>query len=268
MINSSKIEKSFLHNRCKDMNPAANMATAVRSPLTASGEWSTLQMLTPRIDPYTHFSLFSSAISNSTKNRYPDVLALEETRVPVDDHEGYINANFVSYRESDKIIVTQEPISETYQDFWKMVNTQNVRYIICLNDSAAYWTDHLSAETTESSIMTEIISLGTSITCRELDVGEEKIIHISFRGWPDNKVPVGDSVRDLVNLSRWAATVEDQIVVHCSAGIGRTGTFLAMIFKQLYPTISVIEIVNDMRRQRPGMVQTLTQYRFLKGLFV
>jgi len=100
-----------------------------------------------------------------------------------------------------------------------------------------------------------------------------KVLHIHYVDWPDFGVPenpasitrVIEEIDNFVEVSRASST--SPVVVHCSAGIGRTGTLLAIIsfieHKKMSHPESVQDIVNSLRKQRIGMVQTFEQYRFI-----
>jgi len=253
-----------------------------------------------------------------TKNRYGNVLPVESTRVKL-DRDGsdiYINANHVS----SKFICTQAPLTTTFDDFWMMVWDKDCPLICALNrlmegnavKGDRYWPEQPG----ESMLCGEInvtllstFSLGAfDITIRyiKLERGESQrtIFQLHYLGWPDFGVPSQSlAIRELVNLLqiyRSNAGLLGPSVVHCSAGIGRTGTFLAIAMvkeneqfnnrinspeyrnllqglisqnamqkldEELYHLLAphkIHEIVLSLRQQRNhGTVQNLSQYVFI-----
>lgn len=113
-----------------------------------------------------------------------------------------------------------------------------------------------------------------------LSVGkdEKTIYHFLFEGWPDFLVPEGeDRVALLELVAKTAALCPDPQVpriVHCSAGVGRSGTFIALdyLLEELRDgamdgvsakTDPVMATVDELRSQRMMMVQGESQYNFL-----
>uniref|UniRef100_A0A8B9YJJ5 protein-tyrosine-phosphatase n=1 Tax=Bos mutus grunniens TaxID=30521 RepID=A0A8B9YJJ5_BOSMU len=194
----------------------------------------------------------SMSPGNLEKNRYGDVPCLDQTRVKLTKRSGhtqtdYINASFMDgYKQKNAYIGTQGPLENTYRDFWLMVWEQKVLVIVM---------------TTERQ--------------------KRQVTHFQFLSWPDYGVPSSaasliDFLRAVRNQQRLAVSSmgartkgqcpEPPIVVHCSAGIGRTGTFcsLDICLAQLEElgTLNVFQTVSRMRTQRAFSIQTPEQYYF------
>ncbi|KAF4095334.1 hypothetical protein G5714_024412 [Onychostoma macrolepis] len=229
------------------------------------------------------------AIENKSKNRYSNVLPYDASRVtlsmcgsPFDD---YINANYMpGYNSRKEFIAAQGPLPVTVNEFWRMVWEKNVHTIVMLTKCnemgrvkcEKYWpsgTNHYQniSVTTTSEIELE------SWTIRDFSIKNVKtaetrnICQFHFTVWPDHGVPQSTEVLiDFIHLVREHMdqyTRHSPTVVHCSAGVGRTGTFIAidhLIFQiERDGMVDIYGIVNDMRMHRPLMVQTEEQYIYL-----
>jgi protein-tyrosine phosphatase len=195
--------------------------------------------------------------ANSWANRYPDIIPYDSTLVPTmatsTNPGGYINASFVKHKDTT-FIATQEPLITTVEDFFNMCKMHNVKFVVSLVGEPLY----------KTTVETKVVEYRGSITISHVvcqNQHEMKIV--SYIGWPDKKIPANTDdfdrlVKTVIDLSKTGLGV-----IHCSAGIGRTGSLLAAIFKILYSDDSLIEIVHDMRKQRVCMVQTCDQYRFV-----
>jgi len=234
---------------------------------------------------------FCSAMKpeNFCKNRYPDVLPYEPTRVRLQTcPNDYINANYISETHERSYISCQAPLPQTFDDFWSMVWENNVSIVVMLTrflerrriKAHCYWPNEQNEVETFGNISVQLVkakSVGPDIIIRKFAVahaqfGEAReIVHIHYTEWPDCGVPTStQSIRAvLVLMDAYQAKFgsDSSVVVHCSAGIGRTGTLIAIrqylnLCKRGYlPKIS--DIVRDLRNQRMGMVQTREQYEFI-----
>jgi len=244
-----------------------------------------------------YFGDYKSALkpANRIKNRYSNVLPLEKTRVVLntidgDEDSDYINASKISggHDADSTYICTQGPLQNTIDDFWRMVWEQGSSVIVMLTKEtensrvkcAKYWPEQdfvicgklrvtfLSADTS-----CEIIS--RNFRLEELQGETSRIItQFQYASWPDHGLPVSTSV--FLELVRMVDMQKPSgpIIVHCSAGIGRSGTFCTVHTTiQKYradlkrqcdenPVFNILQTVLFMRDQRPGMVQTREQYMF------
>ncbi|CAK74502.1 unnamed protein product (macronuclear) [Paramecium tetraurelia] len=199
----------------------------------------------------------------------------------------YINANYIRgiNNVEKQYIATQGPIPESIIDFWHMVWTNNVQVVIMLCNffdkgrvqCEKYWpktgqkaqfgpyeVQSISQEEILKSIFQHKIIIKTQVEYRE-------IIHYQWTNWNDFGVVGNDELRILdmlADISNKAGMQNKRPVIHCSAGVGRTGTFLAIChIKQLLinnkAKISIFSIVRRLREQRALMIQTPEQYQML-----
>uniref|UniRef100_A0A452S2P7 Receptor-type tyrosine-protein phosphatase V n=1 Tax=Ursus americanus TaxID=9643 RepID=A0A452S2P7_URSAM len=230
--------------------------------------------------------------ANAAKNRYPHVLPYDHSRVrltPLDGepHSDYINANFIpGYSHPQEFIATQGPLKKTLEDFWRLVWEQQVHIIVMLTVGMEngrvlcehYWpsdptpvthghvTVHLLAEEPEDEW-----------TKREFQLQHvaqpqwRRVKQLQFTTWPDHSIPEAPgSLLAFVELVREQARATQgtgPVLVHCSAGVGRTGTFVALsrLLQQLEEeqAVDVFNAVYALRLYRPLMIQTPSQYIFL-----
>lgn len=233
--------------------------------------------------------LYQTALKNLDKNRYSDILAFESTRVKLRDSKEYINANYVDMQDcSFQYIATEAPMISSLDTFWKMIWEQNVKVIVMLTKilegrkvkASCYWPtegktecfDHNNIQVTLHSVKEEncLITRNLSIS---RDNETREIVHIQYTGWPDYGVPTETAT--IIKLTELLYNFEKEnqkhkkqsIVVHCSAGIGRCGTLLAILAAKLQQEnqscVSIPKIVSSLRNCRSGMVQTKEQYYFI-----
>ncbi|KAM3920260.1 uncharacterized protein RB166_014648 [Leptodactylus fuscus] len=229
---------------------------------------------------------------NKDKNRYTNVLPYDFSRVELstrggDPTQDYINANYIpGYSFKREFIAAQGPLPKTVSDFWRMVWDKDVKAIVMLTKCIElgkvkceeYWPKrspktygNFSVSMTDENILPDWTTRDFTIVNIETKQSKQ-VRHFHFTAWPDHGVPKTTS--DLIrfrNLVREYTTscysLDSPILVHCSAGVGRTGTFIALdrIIKQieLEDRIDVYSIVSDIRQHRVLMVQTESQYIFL-----
>ncbi|XP_043768099.1 receptor-type tyrosine-protein phosphatase eta [Cervus elaphus] len=229
-------------------------------------------------------------VDNRGKNRYNNVLPYDTSRVKlsVQTHstDDYINANYLpGYHSKEDFIATQGPLPNTLKDFWRMVWEKNVYAIVMLTKCVEqgrtkceeYWPSKQAQDYGDITVaMTSEIVL-PEWTIRDFTVKytltseSHPLRQFHFTSWPDHGVP--DTTDLLINFRYLVrdymkqSPPESPILVHCSAGVGRTGTFVA-IDRLIYQienenTVDVYGIVYDLRMHRPLMVQTEDQYIFL-----
>lgn len=234
---------------------------------------------------------------NHPKNRYSNVLPLEKTRVILSkdgpDGSDYINASYINGQVpgSEKAyICTQGPTKNTIDDFWRMVWEQNSSVVVMLTKEventtpkcSRYWPEEGHTEqygrirvTSESmENVGEVVIRTMVLQDTRTDDPSRTITHYQYTSWPDHGLPV--STTAFLELVRMVDKQKKTgpVVVHCSAGIGRSGTFCTVhsaISKYRYdlsmkpdtpPSFDILHTVIHMRQQRPGMVQTKDQYMF------
>lgn len=223
---------------------------------------------------------------NRPKNRFTNIVPYDHSRVkllPTDDEEGsdYINANYIpGYNSPREFIVTQGPLYCTRDDFWRMLWEQNSRAIVMLTRCMEkgrekcdrYWpcdSQPVIYGNIQVSILNECQYSDWTVTelkvCR--DSASRTVRHFHFTTWPDFGVPEPPST-----LVRFVRAFREKvppngnhpIIAHCSAGVGRSGTFIALdrIVQHIrtHDTVDIFNIVCDMRRERCHMVQNEQQY--------
>ncbi|XP_072130252.1 receptor-type tyrosine-protein phosphatase C isoform X5 [Mobula birostris] len=225
---------------------------------------------------------------NSNKNRYIDILPYDYNRVelsPVSGEHGsdYINASFIDgFNEPRKYIAAQGPKEETSDDFWKMVWEQKVTIIVMVTrceegkrpKCAQYWPTmdvksmyfgDFSVRISEEKLCPDYVIRKLFISQKEKSP-EREVTHIQFTSWPDHGVPEDPhlllKLRQRVNTFR--NLFSGPIVVHCSAGVGRTGSYIgidAMLQAlEAEGRVDVYGYIVQLRRQRCLMVQVEAQY--------
>nr|XP_033808014.1 receptor-type tyrosine-protein phosphatase O isoform X2 [Geotrypetes seraphini] len=228
--------------------------------------------------------------SNRCKNRYTNILPYDFNRVRLvsaSQEEGadYINSNYVPGCSSpQEYIATQGPLPETRGDFWKMILQQKSQIIVMLtqcNEKRRVKCDHYWPFTAEpvsyGDITVEIASENeqTDWSYRTFRISSADevldVIHFNYTSWPDHGVPstnAAESVLQFVQMIRKQANKSPgPLTVHCSAGVGRTGTFIAldrlMQHIQDHEFIDILGLVSELRSHRMSMVQTEEQYVFI-----
>lgn len=239
------------------------------------------------------------SVTNRPKNRYRDVSPYDHSRVILQkssSESDYINASLVEVKEADrKYILTQGPLETTCGDFWLMVWQQESRGIVMLNKviekgtpkCAQYWPmgrrnggdnhmffDEVSLKVSllEESINDHYIQRWLEI--QDLNSGEvREVLHFQYTTWPDFGVPTSPiDFLNFLNVVRDAGCLEKEFgpaIIHCSAGIGRSGTFclvdscLVLIEKRkCLDCIDMRQMLISMRTYRMGLIQTPDQLRF------
>lgn len=223
---------------------------------------------------------------NRPKNRFTNIVPYDHSRVkllPTDDEEGsdYINANYIpGYNSPREFIVTQGPLYGTRDDFWRMLWEQNSRAIVMLTRCVEkgrekcdrYWpydTQPVIYGDIQVTMLNECQYSDWTTTelkvCR--DDQSRVIRHFHFTTWPDFGVPEPPST--LVQFVRafrekCHPSSSHPIIAHCSAGVGRSGTFIALdrILQGIRNSneVDIFGIVCEMRRERCHMVQNEQQY--------
>ncbi|XP_066438624.1 tyrosine-protein phosphatase non-receptor type 5 [Eleutherodactylus coqui] len=225
------------------------------------------------------------------KNRYKTILPNPQSRVCLtspdqedDPLSSYINANYIrGYGEEEKVyIATQGPTVNTVGDFWKMVWQQHSPIIVMITNieevnekCTEYWPEkhgvYEGIEVTVNHIIQEDDYVLRLMTLK--NGGEQRSLkHFWYTSWPDQKTPdQAPALLTLVQDVEEAMKKEEHnnrpIIVHCSAGIGRTGCFIAttILCRQLTNegTVDILRTTCQLRLDRGGMIQTSEQYQFV-----
>ncbi|KAM6989214.1 receptor-type tyrosine-protein phosphatase F isoform 13-T15 [Tautogolabrus adspersus] len=242
------------------------------------------------IDPGQQFTWENSNMEvNKPKNRYANVIAYDHSRVvltSVDAVPGsdYINSNYIDgYRKQNAYIATQGPLPETLSDFWRMVWEQRSNTIVMMTrleeKSRVKCDQYWPSRGTETYGMIQVTMLDTvelaTYSVRTFALykngssEKREVRQFQFMAWPDHGVPEYPTpiLAFLRRVKACNPPDAGPMVVHCSAGVGRTGCFIvidAMLERMKHEkSVDIYGHVTCMRAQRNYMVQTEDQYIFI-----
>ncbi|CAF0933103.1 unnamed protein product [Rotaria sordida] len=240
---------------------------------------------------------FSTDISqiehNQCKNRYINILTYDHSRVKLscDENDGkeiYINANYIDgFHKTNAYIATQGPMINTINDFWRMIWEKDVSVLVMITNLKesgrikcdVYWP--LDGTETFGTIQVTLISTISlayyvkrifSIRCETNQklINSERFVHqFHFTNWPDHGVPL--FTLPVLSFIRYSSDCNTEtggpIVVHCSAGVGRTGTYIVIdtMLKKIHQqqSINIPCFLKHIRQQRNFLVQTEEQFIFI-----
>ncbi|XP_030207660.1 receptor-type tyrosine-protein phosphatase S isoform X11 [Gadus morhua] len=242
------------------------------------------------VDPGQQFTWENSNLEvNKAKNRYANVIAYDHSRVVLASIDGvpgsdYINANYIDgYRRQSAYIATQGSLPETFCDFWRLVweqHTANIIMMTKLEEKSRvkcdqYWptrgteTYGLIQVTLLDTVELATYSVRTFALYKSGSNEKREVRQFQFTAWPDHGVPEHPTpfLAFLRRVKACNPPDAGPMVVHCSAGVGRTGCFIvidamAERIKQ-EKALDIYGHVTLMRSQRNYMVQTEDQYVFI-----
>ncbi|XP_064154889.1 tyrosine-protein phosphatase non-receptor type 22 isoform X1 [Anguilla rostrata] len=266
-----------------------------------AGEFSMLKTLSTK---YRTEKIFSMKVAekreNVKKNRYKDIMPFDHTRVKLsfitsDTDTDYINASFIKGALQQRAyIATQGPLPHTVQDFWRMIWEYNVKIIVMAcrefemgrKKCERYWpekgeepfvcdpfTIHYESMESKGDYLTRVLKVTYRNTSRML-------WQLHYVNWPDHGVPA--SIPPILELLQEMRSYQEHddvpICIHCSAGCGRTGVLCVIDYtwkllrnQLITEDFCIFKLVQEMRTQRPSIVQTKEQYelvyRTIKILF-
>ncbi|UJR31355.1 hypothetical protein I4U23_018851 [Adineta vaga] len=242
---------------------------------------------------YTFPADVSQLEYNKSKNRYTNILTYDHSRVKLssEDREGrgnYINANYVDgHQKANAYIATQGPMPNTINDFWRMIWEKDVSVLVMITNIKErgrvkcdlYWPQ----EGTETYGTIQVTLVSTipfayyvkrifSIRCKanRKRITYERLVHqFHYTDWPDHGVPLF-TLPVLSFIRRSSACNPESggpIVVHCSAGVGRTGTYIVVdtMLKKIreQQSLNIPSFLKHIRQQRNFLVQTEEQFIFI-----
>lgn len=239
---------------------------------------------------------------NRNKNRYRDVSPYDHSRITLesDSQNGlgdYINANLIKIEKADRrYILTQGPLEHTGGHFWQMVWEQKTKGIVMLNriiekgtvKCYQYWPLSQNFDHEDDDMIFEDVQMMVSLLdeketpnyiIRTLELKNlvtnefREVLHFQYTTWPDFGVPSSPlAFLNFLMAVRESDSLDNNYgpcIVHCSAGIGRSGTFslvdsaLVIVEKcRSMDSINVEDLLQDMRYYRMGLIQTPDQLRF------
>uniref|UniRef100_A0A8C3T5W8 Tyrosine-protein phosphatase non-receptor type n=1 Tax=Chelydra serpentina TaxID=8475 RepID=A0A8C3T5W8_CHESE len=246
---------------------------------------------------------------NAERNRIREVVPYEENRVELvptkENNTGYINASHIKVTvggEEWHYIATQGPLPHSCHDFWQMVWEQGVNVIAMVtaeeeggrNKSHRYWpklgSKHSSATYGKFKVTTKFRTdsgcyATTGLKVKHLLSGQERTVwHLQYTDWPDHGCPEEvqgflSYLEEIQSVRRHTNSVLDAsnncnppIVVHCSAGVGRTGvvilTELMIGCLEHNEKVDVPVMLRHLREQRMFMIQTIAQYKFVYRVLI
>lgn len=228
---------------------------------------------------------------NKHKNRYADLLPYDDTRVILhplknDPSSDYINANYINgYHKPKAFICTQGPVEKTVNDFWRMVWQEEVCKLIMAANLVEdgkrkverYWPETCSKY---GDIMVTLVSeeVFVDYTIRTFKVhksgaaSKRVVKQFHFTAWPDHGVPAHPlSLVEMIELAK-APPSKAPLLLHCSAGVGRTGTIVlmeaALDMALAERRVDVMGLLYKLRQQRVNLVETVEQYEFVHTALV
>ncbi|XP_029349587.1 tyrosine-protein phosphatase non-receptor type 21 isoform X2 [Echeneis naucrates] len=242
------------------------------------------------------------------KNRFQDVLPYDSNRVELvptkENNTGYINASHIRITVGGQewsYIATQGPMSNTCQDFWQMVWEQGVSIIAMVTaeeesgreKSFRYWprlgSRHNTVTYGRFKITTRFRTESgcyatTGLKIKHLLTGQERTVwHLQYTDWPDHGCPEDlkgflTYLEEIQSVRRHTNSISDPkntnlpVLVHCSAGVGRTGVVIlseiTIACLEHNEPLDIPEVLRKLRTQRMMMVQTLSQYNFIYKVLI
>lgn len=263
--------------------------------IDSKNSWNSVyQKIRHKSNSYDYTCKDARRMDNKSLNRYRDVNPYDHSRVILKrGDKDYINASLVKVKAANRTyILTQGPLPTTTSHFWLMVWEQQTKAILMLNriiekntvKCHQYWPMSQDEELVLTGVGLKVAFLGekpaTNYTVRELmltdlESGQKRVVlHLHYTTWPDFGVPESPAAfLAFLQAVRESGALDVDVgppVVHCSAGIGRSGTFclvdscLVLIEANggRLDRVDVQEVLLEMRKYRMGLIQTPDQLRF------
>ncbi|KAL8202672.1 UNVERIFIED_CONTAM: Tyrosine-protein phosphatase non-receptor type 6 [Gekko kuhli] len=296
-FNATRVNAADIENRVQELNKRSQSEEAAKG-----GFWEEFDSLQKQDSKNLYDRHEGQRPENKSKNRYKNILPFDHSRVILQDRDvnvpgaDYINANYIKNKLfgpegfSKNYIASQGCLDATTNDFWQMMWQENSRIIVMTtrevekgrNKCVPYWPEVRSSKNYGPYVVEnngEHDALEYKLRHLRLSPvsnGEavRDIWHYQYLSWPDHGVPSEPGgvlgFLDQVNQKQESIPGAGPIVVHCSAGIGRTGTIIVIdmvmdmiSIKGLDCDIDIPKAIQMVRAQRSGMVQTEAQYKFI-----
>lgn len=298
---STRLNAADIESRVKQLDQTSDNMDGADKKIKAGfwEEFDALQKLETKVSKSRDEGMRPE---NKSKNRYKNILPFDDTRVTLHNADpnvvgsDYINANYVINKLMDindqkMYIACQGCLATTVNDFWQMVWQEESRVIVMTtrevekgrNKCVPYWptTEGESKEAGRYvvTLQTEKDAADYKVRVIELTAPHRKepartIWHYQYLSWPDHGVPQEPggvlSFLEQVNKKQQELAKAGPMIIHCSAGIGRTGTIVVIDMlidtidaKGLDCDIDIQKCIQMVRDQRSGMVQTEAQYKFI-----
>jgi len=212
----------------------------------------------------------------------------KDNKVKIQSDNGYINASWIHIPSYRRFIATQGPLESTIEDFWVMCYTYDIKVILMLckldgdykEKCSNYWDINLKNFFLEK--IGQTIQLNVGLRIRKFKIikkdnkVEKNIIQIHLTSWPDHSMP-DISYNKILDIIFLLDKLKQRfpVVVHCSAGIGRTGTFISIynLYHEIKEQInnakikeikfSIMNLVRKLKEMRLYLVESECQYSFL-----
>ena len=233
----------------------------------------------------THAMMDENRIKNRFKQMYPyDQSRVVLSKINDDPNSDYINGSHIpGFYVKEKFIAAQAPKENTLEDFWRMIIENKLINIVMVTNlvesgrkkSEIYFPLKVGNKFVigpyEIILDHEEVKVGYTIKMMSVHyMGNiTQVKHFHFTAWPDHDVPTlyDELLLFVSKVQEGLIKTKAPILVHCSAGVGRTGTFITLYNLQAAiqkgKPISIYNIVHEMREHRPQMVQTFAQYKFI-----
>ena len=220
--------------------------------------------------------------------RYSDIITYKYNRVQLLAPYGFINASWVHMPSINSFIATQGPLEDTIEDFWEMIFTYDVKVIVMLcnliennrEKCANYWEENNKKY--ETIKISNEISIEQGLILRRFQIFNKKnyefknIVQIHLTTWNDHTAPISN-YNKIIKVIKLVDQFKQNspVVVHCSAGVGRTGTFLSIynLYHEILGQInskntreikfSIMNLVRKLKEMRMFLVENEEQYIFL-----